>query len=404
MTRSYWLDTEANITSADLTTENHFDIIIVGSGIAGLSTAFWLEQKDPKLKIVIIDQGPFGGGASGRNAGFITCGSAEHFYKLSLQFGLTQATEIWKFSEANRELLKSHIFGDDFGCVDFSPTGSCTVAATDSDWQRYHELASTMQSVGIDVSLIDETFLTEYYGVRNFSGAIQYAHDGVIHPVKLLNKIKSKLHRTKFILNSAVLSSVEETANSLVKLPGRNISSDKIIFCLNGFAGNLVPELKTLIKPQRGQIIVTEPLRKFVQGPCYLTKHLCYFRQLPSGELLVGGFRNHDLEAENSDVDQISPKIQTALTEFTESYFKDIASVKINYRWSGIMGFTPDNQMVIGRLPSHENSYAMAGCSGHGMGLSFHSAKVLVDSIYGIKIPVHLDIKRFSSEFSQTKF
>ena len=403
MTQSYWLDTVANITSADLATENHFDIIIVGCGIAGLSTAYWLEQKDPQLKIVIIDQGAFGGCASGRNAGFITCGSAEHFYKLSLQFGLAQATEIWKFSEANRELLKTHIFGDNWSSVDFNSTGSCTVAATDLDWQRYHELASTMKSVGIDVSLIDENFLSKNYGVRNFSGAIQYAHDGVIHPIKLLNKIKSKLHRTKFILNSGVFSWTDETGNCSVKLSGRNIFASKLIFCLNGFARNLVPHLKSLVKPQRGQIIVTEPLKKFVLGPCYLTKHLCYFRQLPSGELLVGGFRNHDLEAENSDVDQISPKIQTALSEFTESYFKDIAQIKINYRWSGIMGFTPDNQMVLGRLPSKANSYAMAGCSGHGMGLSFHAAKVLVDNIDGIKIPKHLDIQRFSSEFSRTK-
>ena len=395
MTQSYWLDTKANINSADLATEAHFDVIIVGAGIAGLSAAYWLEQKDPKLKIVIIDQGSFGGGASGRNAGFMTCGSAEHFYKLSLQFGFAKATEIWKFSEANRELLKAHIFGDDFSSVDFFSAGSCTVAATDSDWQRYHELALTMQSAGIDVSLIDEKVLAENYGVRNFLGAIQYAHDGVIHPIKLLNKIKSKLQQTKFILNSKVLSWTEDTTTCTVSLLDRTVSAGKLLFCLNGLAGNLVPELKQLVKPQRGQIIVTEPLKKFVQGPCYLTKHLCYFRQLPNGELLVGGFRNHDLEAENSDVDQISDKIQNALTEFTESYFKNISSVQINYRWSGIMGFTPDNQMVIGCLPSKEKSYAMAGCSGHGMGLSFHAAKVLVGSIYGEKIPGHLAIDRF---------
>lgn len=395
MTQSYWLDTAPDITSEDLAVTNHFDVIIVGAGVAGLSTAFWLEQKNPNLKIVIIDQGALSSGASGRNAGFITCGSAEHFYKLSVQFGLEKATEIWKFSESNRELLKSHIFGDDFASVDFIPSGSCTVAATSADWQRYHDLMATMRSAGIDVSLIDENYLLKHYGVRNFSGAIEYAHDGVIHPVKLLNKLKSKLKATKFIFDSAVSSWTESRGQCTVTLPDRKISSAKILFCLNGYTANVLPELQALVKPQRGQIIVTEPVKKFVKGPCYLTKHLCYFRQLPQGELLVGGFRNHDLQAENTDVDQVSEKIQMALTEFTESYFQGINSIKINYRWSGIMGFTPDNQMIIGRLPQKENVYVMAGCSGHGMGLSFHAAQVLVNSIDGVPIPTHLDIARF---------
>ena len=38
------------------TTENKFDVAIVGAGIAGLSIAYWLEKKDPGLKIVIIDK------------------------------------------------------------------------------------------------------------------------------------------------------------------------------------------------------------------------------------------------------------------------------------------------------------------------------------------------------------
>ncbi len=395
MTLSYWLDPAANISSDDLADGNLFDVIIIGAGIAGLSTAFWLEQKDPQLKIVVIDQGGLGNGASGRNAGFITCGSAEHFYKLTVQFGLKKATEIWKFSELNRELLRTHIFGDDFNSVDFVPTGSCTVAATDSDWSRYQELAQTMLSAGIAVSLIDEKYLQQNYAVRNFAGAIQYAHDGVVHPLKLLKKIKSKLNNTKFIFNSKIISWSDQSGTCTIQLATHNISASKLIFCLNGFTENLLPEIKHLVKPQRGQIILTEPLKKFIHAPCYLTQHLCYFRQLATGELLVGGFRNHDLEAENTNLDQVTDKIQQALEDFTKSYFKELVQVKINYRWSGIMGFTPDNQMIIGKLPEKQNAYTMAGCSGHGMGLSFHAARVLIDSIYDGKIPEHLDIQRF---------
>ena len=102
--------------------------------ITGLSTAYWLEKKDPQLKIVIIDQGSMGIGASGRNAGFLTCGSVEHFNKLQLQFGLAKATEIWRFSEMNHQLLISEIIQTEVTDVEYEKTGSCTVAASEDDF------------------------------------------------------------------------------------------------------------------------------------------------------------------------------------------------------------------------------------------------------------------------------
>ncbi len=401
MTHSYWLDTKIEFAETELVRGTQFDVLIVGAGVAGLSTAYWLEKNNPTIKIAILDRGQVGMGASGRNAGFVTCGSAEHFQKLEKQFGLNKAAEIWHFSDRNRELLLSEIIDPDNGSVDFSPTGSCTVAASAADWSRYQALAQTMQSAGIDVELIDKNALAKNYGVRNFLGGIQYKKDGVIHPIKLLKKIKAKLKNTQFLMNAEIQNYSQNAGSWTVKTQQNTLTADRVIFCLNGYAPDLVPELKNLIKPQRGQIIVTEPMQKFVQGPCYLTKHLCYFRQLPNGELLVGGFRNHDLLAENTSEDSITEKIQTALTEFTEDYFKDTKNVKINYRWSGLMGFSPDGQMILGELPDKKNIFIMAGCSGHGMGLSFHAAKVLVEAILGKKIPDHLDIQRFSSSFFQ---
>lgn len=397
MTLSYWLDGNFNLNSNELTDDTSFDVIIVGAGIAGLSTAYWLEKFNPGLQILIVDKQTPGAGATGRNAGFVTCGSAEHFAKLEKQFGLQQAVSIWKFSETNRELLKSEIIGDDAADLDFESTGSCTVAASDVDWIRYQNLFETMKSAGLDVELIDEKYLSEKYGVRNFLGAIQYNQDGAIHPIKLLQKIKSKLSTTKFLMNQNIVDLKHENKNWVVTTSQKKLYAKKVISCLNGFTETFLPEFKTVVKPQRGQIILTEALKHFVKGPCYLTKHLCYFRQLPTGQLLVGGFRNQDIEAENTNEDHITPKIQNALKEFTHSYFQNCADVKIKYQWSGVMGFSPDNQMIVGEIPNKKDLFIMAGCAGHGMGLSFHTAKVLVENISGKPLPMNLDIQRFPS-------
>lgn len=389
---SYWHQEKWTTTN---TTQIHFDVAIVGAGIAGLSIAYWLEKKDPNLKIVIIDKNFIGAGASGRNAGFVTCGSSEHFDKLTTQFGLEKAVEIWKFSEENRELLLQEIIEGDFSKVDFKQSGSCTVAPSLEAWERYQGIFQRMHSSGLAVEMINEKTLETDFGVKNFHGGIYYKLDGYIHPMKLLKRIALKLKNTSFYLGEEIHSVIDSATLVQIRLSNHNLQTRKIFYSLNGFAPRLLPELAPLIKPMRAQALVTEPLPPFVKGPCYLTKHLCYFRQLPTGELLVGGFRNMDIEAENTDSEIITDKIQNALTDFTRTYFNNTENVKINYRWSGIMGFAPDSQMLVGALPTRQNSYFMAGCASHGMGLSFNTAKVLVDSIDNKPVPSHLRADRF---------
>lgn len=388
MTISYWLDETQKKTLT-------YDVLIVGAGIAGLSTAYWLEKKDPSLKIAIIEKHYLASGASGRNAGFVTCGSANHFNKLQKSFGFEKAIEIWKFSEQNRELLKSEIIQDRAREVDYFSTGAVTVSSSDEDWaQQQNVLLKDMLRAGIDVELIYEKDLLSQYGVKNSAGGIQYKHDGLIHPIKLLNLLKSRLKKTTFYFGEEVFT-VSSTSSSVQIESQKNIfSGAKLFVCLNGFTGQLMPEFKKLIKPQRAQAVVTEPLPSFVKGPCYLTKHLCYFRQLPTGELLVGGFRNADIEAENTALDETTEKIQNALTDFIHSYFTQATNVNIKHRWSGIMGFSADEQMLVGAHPKRQNIYVMAGCASHGMGLSFNIGKTLADSAFGAKPAAHLDIQR----------
>lgn len=389
MSISYWLD-ESQISK---NTKN-YDYLIIGAGIAGLSTAYWLEKKSPNAKIAVIDKFSLAYGASGRNAGFVTCGSALHFSKLHDKFGQAKAQEIWQFSEKNRELLLNEIIQDDADNVDYKTTGSCTVIPDQTHIEKFEKILKMMKYSHIDVDLIDTETLQKEYAVKTSAGAIEYKHDGVIHPVKLLKQIQSKLKSTDFIFGEEVFHIQSNENFAEVKTQKGTYQSAKVFVCLNGFVSQLMPEFNNIIKPQRGQIIVTERVPKMIKGPCYLTQHLCYFRQLNTGELLIGGFRNHDTENENTAHEQATEKIQSALEDFAKTYFERTANIQINYRWSGIMGFSPDEQMIIGEHPQRKNIHIMAGCSGHGMGLSFHAAQKLVEGSFGKQIPSYLDITR----------
>ena len=389
MSISYWLD-----QSASAKTQN-FDVAIIGGGIAGLSCAYWLQQKDSTLKIAVIEKNRIGFGASGRNAGFVTCGSIEHFIKLEKQFGLTKALEIWKFSEKNRDLLKEHVIQDAASEVEFQQNGSCTVAPNDESWAIYQKTAKTMREHGLDVAEIDPATMQSDFGVNGFVGGILFKGDGQIHPIKLLQRLRSKL-QAQILEGTEVFGVENKTSAQVIKTDRGIINAKTVVVSLNAYLPLLFKEFAQKIKPGRAQILVTEPLPHFVKGPCYLTKHLVYFRQLPAGNLLIGGFRNLVPGADDNYEDATTSVVQDAIFNFVQSHFKYGKEARIAYQWAGLLGMSADGQMMIGSHPQNKNLHIMAGCSGHGMGLSFHAAKVLVDSIFGAEVPKHLQLTRFA--------
>src|SRR4051812_21639011 len=128
MSTSFWLDRSPKANP------KNYDVVIVGAGISGLSTAFWLEKEDPGLKIAIVERGRLAFGASGRNAGFITCGSVEHFNRLIAKHGLEEATDIWKFSEKNLQLLQEHVIQSEAESMQFEKKGCFSLAAVEPEF------------------------------------------------------------------------------------------------------------------------------------------------------------------------------------------------------------------------------------------------------------------------------
>ncbi|MCB0385454.1 MAG: FAD-dependent oxidoreductase, partial [Bdellovibrionales bacterium] len=141
MSISYWLDHSADQK------EQTFDVIIVGAGIAGASAAYWLKQEEPDCRVALLEKSEIAGGASGRNAGFVTCGSVEHFNRLVERWGEDTAHQIWNFSEVNLELLKQHIIPGSEN-LEFDDKGTFSLASTETEFHELQETASLMEKRG----------------------------------------------------------------------------------------------------------------------------------------------------------------------------------------------------------------------------------------------------------------
>lgn len=389
MSVSHWLDRSKN------SSKKQYDACIIGAGISGLSTAYWLLKKDPNLKISLLEKGRLAFGASGRNAGFITCGSVEHFNRLVETYGIEQAHEIWQFSEDNLKLLKNEIIQDDQK-LGFEQKGSFSLASTEKELLELKKTAQHMKDKNIPVAELDASDIEKRLGAVNFAGGIHYVSDASISPTALCEKIYSLVKDKIDFYEHCEVSSIETLSNSnTVKTDLHQFESGLVILATNAYSSLISNYFSDKIYATKGQILCLEPQSQFMEGPCYANFVLDYFRQLPTGELLIGGFRQLEKDTEVGFSDHITPKIQQALQQFIDDYLPQFKNAKVTHRWAGIMGFSADGQPMIGSLPDQPQVFFLGGFTAHGLGLAFHSAQKLVSLIFGESIPDFISARRF---------
>lgn len=390
MSVSYWNDQSKGQNLS-------VDIAIVGGGIAGLSCAYWLQKEDPNLRIAIIEKYEIGAGATGRNAGFITCGSVEHFNRLVGKHGQSEAHEIWRFSEKNLELLQQEIIQDKGNEFLFEQKGSFSLASTETEFNELKESTKIMRGMKINVEELDEKAIQQRLGAAKFVGGIKYCDDASVHPMLLLRGIHKKLGKNIFLLEQHEVHDIQNNNdNKLVRTNRTHVEASMVVLATNGYSPLLHNYFTTKVFPTRAQILCTEPVSKFMEGPCYANFVLDYFRQLPTGEMIIGGFRQLQKDVEKGYSDETSEVIQKALEHFLKEHIPAVRTAKITHRWSGIMGFSVDGQPLVGSLAEDPQMLFSCGFTGHGLGLAFHSAKILTDCIFGREIPRFISAKRFT--------
>ncbi|MEY3012717.1 MAG: hypothetical protein RIT45_1452 [Pseudomonadota bacterium] len=369
MTVPYWLDKSFGEAPVEA------DVIIVGGGISGFSTAYWL--KDAGMDVVVVDKGDIANGATGRNAGFVTCGSVEHYTRQVSRHGPELAHQLWQLSQDNIRLIRE-VFVEGHGAeCEFRQRGTYSLAGTAHELGELKDAAALMQQRGIDVSVVDEAHIAKELGARGFYGGVLYHDDGEVHPRKLTEAIAAHCGATFYPHHEVRAIEVERDDTVVVRTHRRTFRAPFVVLATNGYSSLLHPWFEDKIYPTRGQILVTEPVAPMMAAPCYCNFVLDYFRQLADGRVLIGGFRQLAREAEVGVADVPHPEIQKALEGFLHEHFEALHGKKVEYRWAGVMGFSADGLPLIGALPQHPQIYVVGGFTGHGIGMAVRAAQIL---------------------------
>jgi gamma-glutamylputrescine oxidase len=369
MTLPVWLDDTPEAGAPKR--EERFDVVIIGGGLIGAGCAYLLSQRD-NLKVALVESGKIAHGSSGRNGGFVLRGIQSYYNNAVKLYGRKTAAEVYRFAEENQAMIKQ--FVEKYGnCFDYETCGSYLLACSLEELEELAESADLMRDDGFDLEFLKEDPLE-----RDFYGAMVNPLDVGINPVKLVRALAVASNARIFEDDTVVR--IEYDGAVSVQTASRTLKCERALLATNAYTPLLVSWFVDKIQPARGQAMVTKPLRKrILDRLCYANYGWEYFRQLSDNRLLLGGCRQLFLNEELGYADMTTKSVQGALQSYLKDRFPDVAGVQIDYRWSGLMGFTADGLPLVGESEQIPGLFFAVACNGHGLGYGLNMSKLIVE-------------------------
>ncbi len=339
------------------------DVAVVGGGFSGLGAAWAAMQSG--ASVVVLEARTIAAGASGRNAGFILSGPAMGFGASVAAIGLEETLEIWRLTEENHSLLLSLLEELSTDCG-YLRRGSLSLAASDTEWDVMQEECGRMLNAGLNVCLMPSSSLPRPFDSL-YQGGVYHPGNAELDPGAFLRGMARHLATRVTIFEESPVEVIENGEQLLLLSLEGTVTARRVVVATNAYTDTLLRAVP--IAPTRGQVASTRPLSRVIAPfPMYADRGFQYWRQTADGRLVVGGWRNLDLEAEVGRDELLHERIQAALRHFVEQV---APGAGIERRWAGIMGFTPDHYPLVGPVPGHAGIFMAAGYSGHGVAMAF---------------------------------
>lgn len=341
--------------------------VVIGSGIVGLSTAIELKRKFPSKSVLVLERGFLPYGASTRNAGFACFGSIteleDDWANVGLDKTLSLVEKRWKGLLNLRQLLGDQSIG-------LERNGGYEVFTDTASYEKVRDRMAffnqAMQGIFAEEVYRDAPEAASRFGFQGVKGSVLNRLEAQIDTGEMMgNLLKLAQKEGVVLLNGLEVEAIE--TDEIRTTAGFSFKAKHIVVTTNGFAKTLLPELN--VEPARAQVLVTEPIPGLkLKGTFHYDKGYYYFRNI-GNRVLFGGGRNMDFSGENTVEMSQTPLIQGKLEQLLSEMIVPYSEVKIDLRWSGIMGVGQERNPIVKKLSDH----LYCGVRMGGMGVAIGS-------------------------------
>ncbi|HEV2830389.1 MAG TPA: FAD-dependent oxidoreductase [Hanamia sp.] len=363
-----------------------YDHIIVGAGIVGLSTAIELKERFPMASVLVLERDLLPASASSRNAGFACMGSVTELLDDLTVMKETEVFNLFEWRKRGLEKLRKRLGDINIGYAErgsYELINDKETGALDSIAYLNKLLQPITQKPAFRLV---NTKIDEFGFSKDHTKAlIENTCEGELHTGKMLKALTGHALRAGIEIKTGaeVINFTDDASYVFIKIkvPFTNkaliLHSRSLVLCTNAFTKELLPAED--VRPGRGQVLVTQPIRglKF-KGIFHFDKGYYYFREI-DGRVLLGGGRHLDFEGETTTDPGLNETIQLDLEKKLKEIILPGIPFSIERRWSGIMAFGSTKYPIVKAFsPKVFGAFRMGGM---GVALGSEVASQVADLV-----------------------
>ncbi|MDR6865776.1 glycine/D-amino acid oxidase-like deaminating enzyme [Microbacterium resistens] len=380
---TFWLDDIARAEHPRLTGTIRADLAIVGGGYTGLWTAIRAKERDPGLRVVILEASRIAWAASGRNGGFC---------EASLTHGRENGVNRWpeeidRLDDLGRRNLDEieetiHRYGID---ADFERTGELSVAVEPHQVEWLREEEGFLDQDAVRAAVHSDTYLA---GAWDREGA------AILHPAKLGQELaRVAVELGVEIFERSLVRGLDGDGSGPLTLEtadGRVIA-DQVALGTNVFP-SLLRRNRLMTVPVYDYVLMTEPLSSAQlasigwsdrQGIGDSANQFHYYRLSADDRILFGGY-----DAVYHFGGRVRPRYEDRMASHRRlaahffTTFPQLEGLRFTHRWAGAIDTCSRFCAFYGIARKGRVAYA-TGFTGLGVGASRFAADVMLDRLSG---------------------
>ena len=414
---TYWVASAGSPPDDDgpIQGDTHADVVIIGAGSTGVSTALYL-AKEHGIKAIVLEANQSAWGCSSRSGG--------QGQNASGRLTRTQWIERWGMDVAKKLDTEIRTGFENFknltteiDCEAYDG-GHLYLAHRPEKMAYLQEQSKVRNEVfGYKSCILSaEEVRRDYCDEREHVGALLEQEGVGVHPLKftfgLLRKARAlgaKIHPASPVQGWTTVNGIHH-----LKTPGGTVRARRVVVCTGGYTGQqLSPLVKNKLLPILSNSVVTRPLTDSEMAACNFksktfmtdTRTLRFYYRLLEGNRLQLGSRSSVTGA-----DAQAPAHLKLLTDAIARKFPPLAGIQIDYSWWGWVDVSHDMMPRIVQPDTSQSVWHAIGYGGNGVSFSTWAGKRVAERVAGkdagrevFNLPIYNSPLEYPNLFNQVR-